>query len=76
MQNELIETCGEIVLKKVVQNVNCARYFSVMADETADASKKEQFSLCVRYVHCEEGQPENISVREDFLGFQEVTDMM
>ncbi|KAE9538663.1 hypothetical protein AGLY_005762 [Aphis glycines] len=36
--------------KKIVKEVNSAKCFSVLADETTDISVKEQLALCVRYV--------------------------
>lgn len=66
IQNELIEICGDIIVKQIVANVNRSGCFSMLADETTDISGIEQFSLCVRYVH----EVDGISVlREDFLKF-------
>lgn len=40
--------------------------FSLMADETADISGKEQMSLGVRYF-----DTSTMSIKEEFLGFTE-----
>ncbi|XP_060858110.1 zinc finger MYM-type protein 1-like isoform X1 [Metopolophium dirhodum] len=68
-QNEIIETCGDIILKKIVQIVNKSGFFSVLVDETTDVSVKEQLTLCVRYLS---GSGENVSMNESFLKFIEV----
>ena len=40
-----------------------------MADETTDVSQKEQMTLVIRYVD------KDLVVREDFLGFVQITDL-
>ncbi|KAL4135146.1 hypothetical protein QTP88_006789 [Uroleucon formosanum] len=54
--------------------VNCADklagVFSILADETADISCKDQFSLCVRYL-----ETNTLKLREDFLKFVPVTSL-
>ena len=67
-QNELISCIGELMIKFVVNRVKAAKYFSVLADETTDAGRKEQLSICVRYVG-------GGKLCEEFLGFSEVTDL-
>ncbi|XP_060858893.1 uncharacterized protein LOC132936221 [Metopolophium dirhodum] len=36
IQNEIIESCNQILLKRIVSRVNSAQCFSILADETAD----------------------------------------
>jgi len=62
IQNEIISTCNELILKELVCNVNAARCFSENADETADVSGTEQFLLGVRYMDCASS-----TVKEDFF---------
>jgi hypothetical protein len=45
-----------------VQRVHEARYFTILADETTDAGKKEELSISLRYVI-------NGNVRENFISF-------
>lgn len=52
------------MLNKIVNCVNQAKCFTIIADETADVSGIEQVSLCARYVDLEK----NI-LREDILQF-------
>ena len=49
-QNELIEICGSIIRSTLVSRIQAAGIFSVMADEAADASNKEQLAICIRFV--------------------------
>ena len=65
IQNEVIEICGEYIRNKLLAEVKSAKYFSIMADEASDSSKKEQLSLVLRFVD------ENLEIREEFLGFKE-----
>lgn len=55
--------CGDVILKKIVNQVNDSKCFTVLADETTDISVVEQLALCVRYVD------KNQNVNEDFLKF-------
>lgn len=45
IQNEIVESCFEIILSKIVNKINKNCYFS---NETSDISGTEQFSLCAR----------------------------
>lgn len=49
VQNDLIEICGEIIQKQIVNDITEAKMFSILVDETADIAGHEQLSLCVRY---------------------------
>lgn len=50
-QNDIIEIFGIQIQRKIVAEVKTAKYFSIMADETKDMSKKEQLALLLRYYH-------------------------
>lgn len=70
IQNELIETFGELIQEKIRERVSKSGIYSILADETTDIARVQQFSLCLRYVD------EDISkVREDFLTFVPVHDV-
>ncbi|KAL4089285.1 hypothetical protein QTP88_024342 [Uroleucon formosanum] len=70
MQNEIISVCGMIIQKQIISKINRAKCFSILADETADVSGIEQFSICARYYG------EDLKkLREDFLVFVPVTDV-
>ena len=62
-QNEIIDICGDLLTKRITNEVRKAKYFSILADEAADCGNVEQLSLVIRFVdetHC---------IREQFLGF-------
>ncbi|KAK5644977.1 hypothetical protein RI129_006277 [Pyrocoelia pectoralis] len=66
IQNELISICGEVVQKKIVQEINSSQCFSILVDETTDVSRQEQMSICARYTKLEN----NVFIlREEFLNF-------
>ena len=50
IQNEIIETVGNYLSSKIIAEVKQTRMFSIMADEAADVSNKENLSLVLRYV--------------------------
>lgn len=58
-----------MLLKQLVDQVNKAKCFTVLVDETSDISGVEQVSLCARYVNTE-----TLKLREDFLCFVTTSD--
>lgn len=72
IQNKIINTCGDIILKKLVKEINDSGYFSILVDETIDVSVKEQLTLCVRYLV---GTGKDRNVHECFSKFTEVTSL-
>nr|CAI5845780.1 unnamed protein product [Callosobruchus analis] len=65
IQNEIIEACDLIIKQRIATEVNTAKCFTVLADETADISTIEQLSLCVRYV--KESEPNMFNICEHLL---------
>jgi hypothetical protein len=50
IQNEIVATCGEIIVEDIANRITHGGFFSVLADETTDVSGMAQLSLCIRYV--------------------------
>ena len=50
------------MLRKVARNIQQAKSYSVMGDETADILNKEQLVLCIGWVD------DDFQVHEDFIG--------
>lgn len=69
VQNEIISTCGDRILKRLVKEVNESGYFSVLADETTDVSVVEQLTICVRHLG---GTEKEMKIPESFLKLSEV----
>lgn len=63
VQNEILELMAKKVLSDVAAEISEAEYFSVIVDESTDASRQEQVSLCARFVD------RNCEPQELFLGF-------
>lgn len=70
IQNELINLCGSAVKDLIFRDVKNSCACSILADETADISRKEQLSIGVRFF-----DEEKMMVREEFLGFEELKAM-
>lgn len=70
IQNQIVDACYTVVSKKIVNKINVCKYFSIIADETADISGIEQFSLCARYFDSTDK-----IIHEDFLKFVPVHDV-
>ena len=62
IQNELLEIMMNIVLQNITKDVNESVYFSIIVDETADISRTEEVSICLRYL-------KDWDIKETFIGF-------
>lgn len=51
IQNELIQVMAGKIMEKIQQELSQGVYYTIIADETKDISKKEQLSIVLRYVH-------------------------
>ena len=69
MQNDIISACNSVVQRSIITEVNKARCFSLLADETTDVSRKEQLTVCLRYVR------PDFTIRERFLCFAEAPNL-
>lgn len=67
IQNEIVETIGDVIKNKIVNRVKASKYFSILCDETSDTSTIEQMTICIRYI-----DTSTFTIREDFLGFVEM----
>lgn len=63
IQNKIISASGNLILDKIVKEVNVAKCFSVLVDKTTDVSVKEQLTLCVR---CVVGSGKDVYLNEKF----------
>jgi hypothetical protein len=72
IQNEIVATCGYIIVEGITNRVAQSGFFSVLADETTEVAGMAQLSLCVRYV--DNVEKEGCRVRDDFIGFAPVND--
>ena len=64
IQNEMLEIMALRVLREIARNIQNAVIYTIMADETADVSNKEQLVFCLRWVD------DDLIVDEDFIGMQ------
>ncbi|XP_054717407.1 uncharacterized protein LOC129226804 [Uloborus diversus] len=67
IQNEIIASFNNIIIRKIVEQVKKVQWFSILVDETTDVSKIKQMTFCVRFI--KEGK-----VHEEFLQFIPITD--
>jgi len=49
-QNELLNCIGEEIQLQIIKNVNEAKFYAVIFDETTDIAHREQLSLSIRYI--------------------------
>ncbi|VVC37581.1 Protein of unknown function DUF4817,Domain of unknown function DUF4371 [Cinara cedri] len=77
IQNNFINVRKKIIQGQLVYKINQAKCLSALVDETTDASRVEQLSLCVRYLdnnlNIEKNEINNYVLKEDFLQFVPVS---
>ena len=64
IQNSVLHIMGEMLRSQICVEIKKARVFSLLVDETKDASKIEQLAIVFRYVDIE-----SASIHERFLTF-------
>ena len=65
VQNELLQSASHLVKEKIINAVQKAGFFSLLADETQDRGKRELLQITVRYV--EELECSKWVIKEDPL---------
>ena len=50
IQNEIMHLISLQILRNLASDLNSAKCFTIMADESTDSSNKEQLALCFRWV--------------------------
>ena len=65
-QNELISLLSKNIQREILTCLKTAKYYSIILDETPDASHVEQLTFIIRFVHCSSNA---VEIREHFLGF-------
>lgn len=65
IQNQLIDIVGSHIQSEILDEIQEAKYYSIIADEVVDVSNKEQLSISCRYVL-------SGGVKEVFVDFVEV----
>ncbi|XP_062517927.1 zinc finger MYM-type protein 1-like [Corticium candelabrum] len=67
IQNEIIKTLGLQVLRNIARDIHNSPSVTVMADETTDASNREQFTVIIRRVL------EDLQMDEEFIGLYQTS---
>jgi hypothetical protein len=62
-QNKIIKCCGQVISLQIIQDVKASKLYSIIADEAAGSSHKEQMSLVLRFVDID------MNIQEDFIAF-------
>ena len=71
IQNEFIDICGSFVQRAIIDEVQNAKYFSIIADSTPDSSHIEQTALIIRYLKVNEIE---FLIEERFICFDNFSD--
>ena len=61
----MITTVGAIVVNNLSQEIRHSKYFSIMSDEAADISNKENLSVVIRFLDLIK------TVREEFVRMEQ-----
>ena len=62
-QDKMITCFGQVISEKIVNDIKESKFFTIIADEAADSSHKEQMALVLRFVD------KNMDIREEFIAF-------
>ena len=62
-QDKFIKCFGQVISEKIINDIKESKFFTIIADEAADSSHKEQMALVLRFVD------KNMDVREEFIAF-------
>ena len=66
IQNQMIDVIGDGIQEVVVSDIKGAGYYSILMDETTDASHREQVSIMARFVDTQTDNKDNV-VRERLI---------
>ena len=72
IQNELIDIVSKKVEKELMTQLTKAKYYALSFDCTPEIFHKEQMTVILRFVQCDE--EDSVTVKEAFLGYLEVND--
>ena len=72
IQNEFINFVAEKVEKELMTQLTKAKYYTLSLDCTRDISHKEQMTVILRFVQCDE--EDGVRVKEAFFGYLRVDD--
>ena len=50
IQNEILQIITLGMLRNIAKKLQAAKFFTIMTDESADISNKEQLVVCIRWV--------------------------
>ena len=62
-QDKMIKCFGQVISEQIVNDIKESKFFTIIADEAADSSHKEQMALVLRFVD------KNMDIREEFIAF-------
>ena len=62
-QNKMIKCFGQVISETIVNDIKESKFFTIIADEAAYSSHKEQMALVLRFVD------KNMDIREEFIAF-------
>ena len=66
MQNEMLQVLALGIFKEISSSILEAKFYTVMADESADVSNEEQVVICIRWID------DNLIAHEDFVSLKPV----
>ena len=67
IQNDILRKMSHMILRKILSDVNNhSEIFGIIVDGTQDIQRKEQESICVRYIN------DMFDIKEEFLGLHNV----
>ena len=66
-QNEMISFIGTAVRHKIIEEINTAIFFTILADKVTYCTNLEQVSIVIRFIDCDR------RIREEFITVERIT---
>ena len=63
-QNKYVHLLGETIERLVIDEINQSSFISIMADSTPDTSRREVYSIIIRFTKNYEAQERLLSIKE------------
>ena len=68
IQNEMINIMAQEIVRGLSNQIKTSKFFAILADETTDASNREQLVIRLRWLD------DKFNVHEDMVGFYQIDD--
>ena len=66
IQNEILSIISDQIIRSLAAEIRHSHFFALLADETTDASNRQQLVVCIRWID------DGLQAHEDFIGLYKI----